>query len=153
MSSIIANCAGSVQMTNEPLQYIHPNPIPVWYLCRVIICGGKSSSVYQGSIFKSVTTWVPRRVWQPTCICKTAVSRMLISYGYFLLMEFLAALRFSAYTIAYLHQLSKSCQGSSRCKLIHLRLDDCLNCQFGCSVPQILLMMHDEKSFTLNFRM
>ena len=30
MSSIITNCAGSVQMTNEPLQYVHLNPIPVW---------------------------------------------------------------------------------------------------------------------------
>jgi len=29
-SSIITNCAGSVPMTNEPLQYVHLNPIPVW---------------------------------------------------------------------------------------------------------------------------
>jgi len=28
-SSIVTNCAGSVPMTNEPLQYVHPNPIPV----------------------------------------------------------------------------------------------------------------------------
>ena len=29
-SSIITNCAGSLPMTNKPLQYVHLNPIPVW---------------------------------------------------------------------------------------------------------------------------
>jgi hypothetical protein len=30
MVSLITYCAGSVQMTNEPLQYVHLNPIPGW---------------------------------------------------------------------------------------------------------------------------
>ena len=42
MSSIITNSAGGVQMTNEPLQYVHLNPIPVWYLVREVICRSKS---------------------------------------------------------------------------------------------------------------
>jgi len=29
-SSIVTNCAYNVPMTNEPLQYVRPNPIPVW---------------------------------------------------------------------------------------------------------------------------
>ena len=29
-SSVIPNCAGSVLMTNEPLQFGHLNAIPVW---------------------------------------------------------------------------------------------------------------------------
>ena len=28
--SVISNCAGSVPMTNEPLQFVHLNSIPVW---------------------------------------------------------------------------------------------------------------------------
>ena len=28
-------------MTNEPVQYVHPNPIPVWELAREVICSGK----------------------------------------------------------------------------------------------------------------
>ena len=30
MSSIMTYCAGSVQMTYEPIQYVHLNPFPVW---------------------------------------------------------------------------------------------------------------------------
>jgi len=30
MSSIITYCAGSVQMTYEPIQHVHLNPFPVW---------------------------------------------------------------------------------------------------------------------------
>jgi len=29
-SSMITNCAGSVLMTNELVQYVHLNPISVW---------------------------------------------------------------------------------------------------------------------------
>jgi len=81
------------------------------------------------------------------------VSHMLISYGYFMLVMFLAALRFSTDTIIHLHQLSKCWWHSRRWKLIHFRLNDCLNYQYGYSGPQILLMMQYEKLFTLNFRM
>jgi len=28
--SIVTNCAYSVPTTNEPLQYVHLSPIPVW---------------------------------------------------------------------------------------------------------------------------
>ena len=78
---------------------------------------------------------------------------MLISYSYIMLVMFLVALRFSADTIMYLHQLSKCCRLCRRCKLIHLQLNDCLDYQYGCSGPQILLMMQEIISFTLNFRM
>ena len=73
---------------------------------------------------------------------------MLISFGCFMLVMFLAALRFSADTIMYLHQLSKCCRHSRRFKLIHFWLNDSLNCQYRCSGPHILLIMQDEKSFT-----
>ena len=32
MASIIAECAGSVHMTYEPIQYLHLNPLPVLYV-------------------------------------------------------------------------------------------------------------------------
>jgi len=67
--------------------------------------------------------------------------------------RFFAALRFSADTIMYLHQLSKCCWRSRMCKLIKFRLNDCLSNQYGYSGPRILQMMQDAHLITLNFRM
>jgi len=153
MSSIITYCACLVQMIYEPIQYVHLKPFPVWYEDREEICRRKSVRVKQASISQSVIDWVSRWLWQPICICEMLDSCMLTWCGYFMLVMFLAALQFSADTIMYLHQLSKCCQHSRRCKLIHFWLNDCLNCQYGCSGPQIFLMMQDKKSFTLNFKM
>jgi len=52
--------------------------------------------------------------------------------------------------IKYLHQLSKCCQGRSRCKLIHFRLNDSQNSQCGCLVALIIILILDEKSYTLH---
>jgi len=153
MSSIITYCTGIVQMTYESIYSVHLNPFPVWYAGREDICRGKSVWVQQVSISQSMMNWVSQRLWELICICETVDSCMLTPCGYFMLMMFLAALRFSADTIMYLHQLSKCCWHSHRCKLIHFRLHNCHNCQYDCSGPQILLMMQDEKLFTLNFRM
>jgi hypothetical protein len=61
-------------------------------------------------------------------------------------------LQFSAETIKDLNQLSICCGQRSRSKLIHLQLNDYLNCQCRCSIPLILLMMQDEQLLTLNFK-
>jgi hypothetical protein len=50
----------------------------------------------------------------------------------------------------YVHLLSKHCQCGSRCKLIHLRLNDSCNCQCGCLVALIILLTQNENSFTLH---
>ena len=42
MSSIITYCAGCVQVTYEPIQYVHLNPFPVWLVGREEICRGES---------------------------------------------------------------------------------------------------------------
>jgi len=84
---------------------------------------------------------------------KMGVGCMVIWYGYFMLLMFLAALQFSTDTIMYLQQLSQCCQRSLRCKLIHFWLDNCLDYQYSWSGLQIVLMMQDEIAFTLNFSM
>jgi len=47
MSSIITMCAGSVQKTNEPLQHVYLNPIPVWKLATEGIWSEDSFRVQQ----------------------------------------------------------------------------------------------------------
>jgi hypothetical protein len=51
----------------------------------------------------------------------------------------------------YLNQLSKCCRRNRRCKHNNFRLHDCHNFWYGYSGPQIILMMPDETSCTLNF--
>jgi len=152
-SSIVCNCAYNVPMTNEPLQYVRLNPIPEWKLAREVTCRCKSVWGQHTWIWLSLMNCVPRQASEPICLYMTVVPRMTISDGFLLCVKFHAALRFSAFTIVYLHQLTNCCLCSSRCTVIQLRVNDCISWQFGCSVPQILLMMQDEKLFTLNFIM
>jgi len=69
----------------------------------------------------------------------------------FNLWDALRHLGFCADDIKYLHQLSNCCQCRSRCKLIHLRLNNSHNCQWGCAVAVIILLMRKEKLFTLHW--
>jgi hypothetical protein len=43
--SITAHCVGSVQMTNEPVQCVRQNPIPVAYIARDVQGSGTSIRV------------------------------------------------------------------------------------------------------------
>jgi hypothetical protein len=58
--SIITYCEGCVHMTYEPIQYVHLNLFPVWYIGMEDICRGNSLRVYQASICQSVMNWVSR---------------------------------------------------------------------------------------------
>jgi len=62
----------------------------------------------------------------------------------------LRPLQFCADNIMYLYQLSRCCQCRSRCKPIHLSLNNIRDCQCGCPVALIILLMQDEKLFTLH---
>jgi hypothetical protein len=48
-------------MTNEPLQYVHLNPIPVWELAREVICRVKRLRVSQASNSSLVMNSAPHR--------------------------------------------------------------------------------------------
>jgi len=96
--------------------------------------------------------WVSYQVWEPSCIWETVVSDMLIWYCYLMLVMLLAALWYSTDTLVDLHQLSKRCRRSHRYIVLDFKRKYCLNCQYGCSRPQILLMNQDHTSFTLNFK-
>jgi hypothetical protein len=95
-----------------------------------------------------ITSGVRADMHMPDSRLPLAIHIWLLSPGMLLVV-----LRFSSDTVMYDHQLSKCCQRGRICNLINFRLNDCLNNQYGRSVPQILQMMEDEKLFTLNFRM
>jgi len=54
--------------------------------------------------------------------------------------------------IIYLHQHSKCCQCRSMRKLIRFTLNDTHNCHWGSLVALTILLMQDDKSFTLHWQ-